>query len=138
MLLQVPGRAKRSGKKLAQLAGLAALGQLWDGKEERAAAGKLDKVAAMLGLYIVADDRAASEPREFYLWPENVPAWNLFCKVRTQWNTDNGEPTGLNYPGVEVVMRKHRIKRSEELDVFNKIQAMEEATLKAWSEKRNG
>ncbi|NYE62187.1 hypothetical protein FHW58_003402 [Duganella sp. 1224] len=114
------------------------MGQLWDGKEERVAVRKLDEVAAMFGLYIVTDDRAALEPQEFHLWPENVPAWNLFCKVLTQWNTDNGEPTGLNYPGVEVVMRKHRIKRSEELNMFNKIQAMEEATLKAWSEKRNG
>lgn len=138
MLLQVPGRAKRSRKKLAQLARLAALEQLWDGKKERSSAGKLDQVAAMFGLYIVADDRAAREPGIFYLWPENVEAWNLFCKVRTQWHTDNGHATGLNYNGVEVVMRKHRIKRSEELDMFKKIQAMEQAMLEAWSEKRDG
>lgn len=77
-------------------------------------------------------------PPEVYLWPENVEVWKLFQAVRTQWIIGVGGPSGLYYPGVEVVLRKHRVKRCEELDIFSKIQVMERAMLDAWSEKRNG
>ena len=56
--------------------------------------------------------------------------------MSTQWQYTDGQAVGLNYPGVEVVMRKMRVKRKDEMQVFSEIQAMEQATLKAWSERK--
>jgi hypothetical protein len=97
----------------------------------------VEEAAQAFGLIAVwPEDR--EKPPEVYLWPENVYIWRLFQAVRTQWSIGVGGPTGLDYVNVEVVLRKWRVKRSEELDVFSKIQAMERAMLDAWSEKRNG
>lgn len=80
--------------------------------------------------------RTAEELEPLYLWPENVPSWDLFLAVETQWVLDQGQPVGLNYLGVEVVMRKRRIKRADECKFFADIQVMERASLKAWRERK--
>nr|WP_257620165.1 DUF1799 domain-containing protein [Janthinobacterium sp. NKUCC08_JDC] len=72
------------------------------------------------------------------MWPENVPSWNLFQAMSTQWMVGMAGATGLNYPGVEVVMRKARVKRCDEERIFHEIQCMERATLSAWREKTDG
>lgn len=98
---------------------------------------RVDDAAAAFGLRAVRAPGSA-EPPEIYLWPENVPVWRLFQAVRTQWNVGMGGPVGLRYEGVALVMRMHRVKRSEEQNIFAKIQVMERAMLEAWSEKRDG
>lgn len=94
----------------------------------------VDEAAAAFGLAPVFD--GAAEPEPLYLWPENVLSWNLFLAVSTQWLVGSGGATGLNYPGVEVVMRNWRIKRHDEQKQFSEIQVMERATLRAWSERK--
>jgi hypothetical protein len=76
-------------------------------------------------------------PPEVYLWPENVAVWAIFQDVRTQWNVGMGGPVGLNYSGVDVLV-KLRVKKRDRPDVFSKIQVMERAMLEAWSEQRDG
>jgi hypothetical protein len=97
----------------------------------------VDEAALAFGLVVVWPEER-EEPPEVYLWPENVEIWKLFQALRTQWNIGVGGPTGLDYVNVEVVLRKWRVKRSDEWDVFSKIQVMERAMLDAWGEKRNG
>ncbi len=96
---------------------------------------EVEKAAAMFGL---KPEWAAEPAEQIYLWPENVKIWNLFSSLGTQWKRDMDGAYGLDYPGVEVVMRIWRIKRKHEQDVFRKIQLMEQATLEAWGERRNG
>lgn len=95
---------------------------------------EVDEAAAAFGLVPVFAGDDTPEP--LYLWPENVLSWNLFMAVSTQWIAGGNGVIGLNYPGVEVVMRKWRIKRQDEQKVFSEIQVMERATLRAWSERK--
>ena len=57
------------------------------------------------------------------LWPENLASADLYNACATQWLRAGleGTPTGLNYPGVEVVMRL----RGDPPHRFDDIQALE-------------
>lgn len=69
-----------------------------------------------------------------YVWPCNLPTYNLWCRVQTQWRVGAmGGKTGLDYPGVAVVMRQIGIKRQDRAEVFDHLQAMEIAAINAWA-----
>lgn len=112
-----------------------ALGLVMSDEDQEQEQESTDTAAAAFGLRV---KRAAAVCEELYLWPENLPSWNLFQAVSTQWMTGMAGPTGLSYPGVEVVMRKTRVKRCDEERMFFEIQCMERATLSAWREKTDG
>lgn len=95
----------------------------------------VDEALAVMGLVAVWP---STDVEEFYLWPENLQAWKLFSSAQTQWHVGPGGPIGMNYQGVEVIMRKSRIKRADEGHLFQMIQAMEWETLAAWRERDNG
>jgi hypothetical protein len=95
---------------------------------------EVDKAAAALGLAPVWGKTEQVIP-EVYVWPENERIWRLFLALGTQWFWGMSGPSGLRYEAVAAVMRMWRVKRSEEQDVFGKIQLMEFAMLKAWKEK---
>lgn len=135
MLHPLLQRKRRRRKKLAELARLAALGLFHSEDEVRRKVSDVDEAAMAFGL-IAEWPEAVAEPPEVYLWPENLPVWRIFQEVRTQWYVGINGPTGLNYGGVEVVMRMQRVKRSERAQLFTKIQMMERAMLDAWSEKK--
>jgi hypothetical protein len=123
----------RPGKKLEQVARFDALGQIeWEDAREQDDAA-VDEALAAFGLVAV---RTVEKFEPLYLWPENIPSWELFRGVSTQWVIGPGGLVGLNYQGVEVVMRKRCIKRSDESRLFSDIQVMERATLNAWSERK--
>jgi len=65
-------------------------------------------------------------------------AVRAFCAVATQWNKlvagDRLIATGLNYAGVRVALRGHRIPFSPAL--FDELQVMEDAALLAMAERR--
>ena len=135
MLQRVSERIGRKRKKLATVARCAALGQIRSAEAQEQAATEVDQALAIFGLV------AQSVPQSIdalYLWPENVRSWNLFQATDTQWTMGPNSAIGLNYSGVEVVMRKYRVKRCDELQVFRDIQVMERATLAAWGEKKDG
>lgn len=113
-----------------------ALGLVRSDEDEQRQQDSNDSAAAVIGLLI----RRSSPPpcEELYLWPDNVASWNLFQAVSTQWMATMAGVTGLNYPGVETVMRMSGIKRRDRERVFNEIQCMERATLSAWREKSDG
>lgn len=71
-----------------------------------------------------------------YLWPDNVPAWQAWQSVQTQWRAGMGGATGLDYTGVQACLRLqgHRGKRLRKL--FAGVQACERATLEVWAEAR--
>lgn len=81
-------------------------------------------------------DRAPAQDEVFYLWPELVPALRVWRAVQTQWRVSHNGPTGLDYAGVEVVMRRHGVKGKAADELFGQIQAAERAALAAWAEKR--
>lgn len=132
-------RRAGQGKKLADAARLLARGELHftskgGGNEPDQ---DLVKTLAALGLEAEPAELAAFvEDPPFHLWPEHVPALDLWGRVQTQWRMGFDGATGLDYAGVEVVMRRHGVPRGERDERFAELQVMERAALAAWSEKR--
>lgn len=112
-----------------------ALGLVESEEEEELRREAAEEAATAMGLRI---RRTPVVCEALYLWPENVLSWNLFQAMSTQWMVGMAGATGLSYPGVEVVMRKARVKRRDEERVFYEIQCMERATLSGWRERNDG
>lgn len=74
---------------------------------------------------------------EAYLWPCNVPAWNCWCAVQTQWRTGAAGATGLDYAGVRAYLDEQGIASGSDQrrDIFTGICAAERATLEVWAEQ---
>jgi hypothetical protein len=73
----------------------------------------------------------------FYLWPENVPAWLFFRACSTQWRHGFNGPTGLDYAGVEVLMRRLRVPFRRRDRMLQLVRAMERGSLLGWAEMRD-
>jgi hypothetical protein len=93
----------------------------------------VNAAAAAFGLAL---EEEVELEEDFYVWPENVLAFNLWLSVQTQWLTDAGVRTGLNYPGVETCIKHMPIPKKERPWYFAAIQSMERAALEEWSEER--
>lgn len=96
-------------------------------------ARQLNAAAALLGLTV---EEELELEEECYMWPENILAFNLWLSVQTQWHTDTGVRTGLNYPGVETCTKHMPIPKKERSWYFAAIQSMERAALEEWSKER--
>lgn len=67
------------------------------------------------------------------VWPENFTAFDLFCKLSTQWLTNTGGATGLNYLVLFALMDRLKLTDEDHDDMFSDIQVLERAALKAMS-----
>jgi hypothetical protein len=131
-----------AGKKLAEAARLWARGDLLSAEEHERRAQEnsehLDADAAGLGFTVVwADDPAAqpAAPATFYLWPENLPAWEFFQQgCGTQWRYGQAGPTGLDYCAVDLLMRRRHIPLRKRARLLLLVQAMEHGALQGWRE----
>lgn len=74
-----------------------------------------------------------------YLWPCNVRAWHVWLSIQTQWRVGMGGRDGLDYAAVCFYLREVlRIRPGRHWGgIWIGLQAMEQATLKAWSEMRD-
>lgn len=67
-------------------------------------------------------------------------AWAVYLGCGTQWVKTVGWAgviwEGLNYPGVEVVMRRYRVPAEQEENVFTQLQVMEAETVRIRNQKR--
>lgn len=89
------------------------------------------------GFGLVIEGPAEVALDEFYLWPENVAVFNLWCTVQTQWHVSDGQRTGLKYDGVMLCLAMcDYVKKRDRAEVFALLQAMECAALNEWSKKR--
>lgn len=70
------------------------------------------------------------------MWPENWPAVELFLGCATQWRVDgmSGAVLGLDYQGVEALMRIRRVR--DRAALFDDLQIMERAALRALNRRR--
>lgn len=72
-------------------------------------------------------------PPTFWLWPENVATWALWCGVQTQWRVGVAGATGLDYTAVLALLR-HRVQgRAAQQQAFDDISAMESVALDEWA-----
>lgn len=97
--------------------------------------GEQDEALAAFGLELEGKTPERRQP-EFWLWPENVPVWQLWQAVQTQWRIGMAGATGLDYAGVEALVRMRRLSsRAEMPELIEGLQTMEVATLDEWARK---
>lgn len=76
------------------------------------------------------------------LWPDNVPAFNVFVAMLTQWRTAgiDGEGTiirtGLDYSALPEVWRRCKIASADRGEVFDDLRVLEDAALDKMRENR--
>jgi hypothetical protein len=102
----------------------------------------LNKAFAAFGL---APEAPVILEEDFFLWPENVTAFNLWMSVQSQWKWASRPVgmggaipfrTGLDYPGVDICLRHLEASKKEKRWYFGAVQAMERAALDEWNKER--
>lgn len=111
-----------------------ARGDLRMGGEAVKAEKHVNDALAAFGLYAVDDQ--VLEQDEYWLWPENEEAFELWLGLQTQWNVGMAGAFGLDYTGVEACMRMRDIRKKKRNRLFAMVQLMEQACLEEWAEKR--
>lgn len=71
--------------------------------------------------------QAADEVRPFHLWPEHLPAAQLFDAACTQWRHAgmDGTPTGLDYAGVRATACFNRLPAGQQEQAMDDLHWIE-------------
>lgn len=97
-----------------------------------------DAVAEALAAFGLKAESALVIDEDFYLWPENEPAFRLWLAVQTQWLfKPDGARAGLNYPGVKVEMEMRGVRKKGREQLWSLVKVMEHACLSEWARNRN-
>ena len=92
---------------------------------------------AAFGLVAVDGTGRNAGPQFFYLWPEHQDALGLFIQCSTQWRHGFAGITGLDYSGVEALIRMRRLVPRQRLpEVLADLQVLEDETLAEWGRQR--
>ena len=79
------------------------------------------------------------ETDDVEVWPENWPAFRLFCTVQTQWRHASGgtgaAATGLDYAALLAVMARMKLADEDHDALFDDVQVLERAALEAMNAK---
>lgn len=82
------------------------------------------------------DGEAGDTDTAFAVWPENWETVLAFLACSTQWRTGMAGPTGLDYAGVEALLRLNGYAGKERRELFEGLQIMEQAALSAMAKRR--
>ncbi|TQJ97325.1 DUF1799 domain-containing protein [Achromobacter sp. SLBN-14] len=63
------------------------------------------------------------------LWPEHVPAFNLFTRNYTQWRVGAGGPIGLDYGVLYHDLDRQELPRAEQQEIMDVLRIIERAAL---------
>lgn len=84
--------------------------------------------------------RQKTAPSDYELWPEHALVWSVYLGCGTQWVKTVGWAgviwEGLNYQGVEVVMRRYKVPAEQEEEVFLQLQVLEDETVRIRNKPR--
>lgn len=140
-------RRTRQGKKLIEAARLLARGELnfstqhTDAEPPESPAAEAVEALAAFGLEPQVqrppDGAPRPAPKVFYLWPEHQRTLELWLLCGTQWRVGGNVATGLDYAGVESLMRTRRLAQGRRAArLMGELQIMERATLAEWARLR--
>ena len=104
--------------------------------EEGGEAEPSDHVARGLEALGLSLEGELDVEEEFYLWPSNLQAFELWQRLQSQWLYAEGHPVGLNYAGVEAAVRLIQIPNRRRAEMFSAMQVMEFAALDEWAKQR--
>jgi hypothetical protein len=96
-------------------------------------AGGTSNDFAALGIPMAAGKSFAPEST-CDIWPENLPAFQIFADLSTQWRVGMAGPTGLDYPAVLAVMDLHGTAPEHRRERFDELRVMERAALSVMAE----
>lgn len=71
------------------------------------------------------------------IWPENLPAFEAFAALLTQWRVGMSGATGLDYAAIPATLDMLGVS-ADRRALFADLRAMEAAALDAMRERRNG
>ena len=104
----------------------------------RGALGKLTEAARLLYSRPPSEEELAGTglsvedyAEEAEIWPENLPAFELFSLMRTQWDAGMGGAAGLKYPVLFELMDRRGIAGDDWWQTLDDVRAMEAAALEA-------
>lgn len=81
------------------------------------------------------DPEAGGEDERFGVWPQNERALEAFLLVRRQWRiAPMGGVIGLDFPGVESLLRMSKIEADAEL--LDDLSMIEGGVLEVWNAKQ--
>ena len=105
-------------------------------KEQAERHAREDADLAVWGLY--AEREASADTRQpFYLWPCNEAAWDVFMASGTQWRSGQNGRDGMDYQGVQIVMRDIcGVARRDRPQRMREVHLMAVAALNEWAEAR--
>lgn len=69
------------------------------------------------------------------IWPENLLAFEVFGKMRSQWNVGMSGASSLNYAALPLAFKRCKVGKKQFDDVFDAIQVMESAALSQMHKK---
>ena len=69
-----------------------------------------------------------------YVWPENWPAFSLFCDISTQWRVSMSGYVGLDYVAMHLELDDLGLTGEERQRMKADIRALEHAALDAMRE----
>ncbi|WP_310936151.1 DUF1799 domain-containing protein [Variovorax sp. UMC13] len=74
--------------------------------------------------------RQVGQTPDYELWPEHELAWTVYLGCTSQWRIAVGMASsywlGLDYGGVEIVMRRYGVPEGQQDDVFAQVQVLED------------
>jgi Phage related hypothetical protein (DUF1799) len=78
----------------------------------------------------------AHEPEHCDIWIDNLAAFNVFYRLRTQWNVGMNGAIGLRLEALPLALHIEGVPEDKHAEVIDGVQAMEQETLRLWREKR--
>lgn len=63
------------------------------------------------------------------VWPENWPAWRLFCDLSTQWRMGMNGPTGLDYTPLMRLLDQEHPSPDDWRSTFDDVRHLEAVAL---------
>lgn len=77
-------------------------------------------------------------PEELHqdIWPENVAAFDVFYRLRTQWAVGFNGAIGLRYECLALAMELECVPKEDWAEVTNGVQIMEQETLRIWRSQK--
>lgn len=98
--------------------------------------GWVDTEQTSAALAAIGFKQEAQVERHLDIWPENVAAFGIFCRLRTQWTMGPSGEVGLNYGGLEFWLKSEAVPPADWLEVADAVQVLEFETLRLWRKKR--
>ena len=73
--------------------------------------------------------------QEFEVWPENMPAVNLFCRISTQWRSLGMGPSGLDYGVLFACLGRMHLSEQAHDWLFDDVRVIEAEALSIINKK---